>query len=92
MKYQAIDRPHTGSSDNQCLDLDEEIRARVRYALAKSAYYSVRRIDCSMQGGMLTLSGRVPSYYLKQVAQIAAIEVLNPPTRIDNRLEVGIES
>jgi hypothetical protein len=42
-----------------------------------------------MSGGRLVLFGRVPTYYLRQVAQIEVMKALSHPIRIDNRVEVG---
>lgn len=88
MSRHATDRFRTCSVEDRSMNFDTEMQARVGCALAKSAYYSVRRIQCSMQGGLLTLCGRVPTYHLKQIAQTLAIEVLNQSTRINNQLEV----
>ena len=88
MSHHGIDRMRCDSVENHSRNLDAEIEARVGCALAQSAYYSVRRIQCSMQGGLLTLRGQVPTYHLKQIAQTIVSEVLNHSTRIKNQLEV----
>ena len=46
-----------------------------------------RCINCWYQDGVLTLQGRVPSFYLKQVAQTLLRE-LDGVDRIDNRVDV----
>jgi len=45
------------------------VMALVRARLRRSAYEAIRSITCEFHEGVLTLRGRVPSYYLKQVAQ-----------------------
>lgn len=55
--------------------------------LAGSGYPPLRRVCCEMASGVLTISGTVPSYYLKQVAQTLAGTV-DGVTRIENRLDV----
>jgi osmotically-inducible protein OsmY len=35
----------------------------------RSPYLPLRKIDCFLDDGVLTLRGRVPTYYLKQLAQ-----------------------
>jgi hypothetical protein len=41
----------------------------------RSAYLALRNLTCVDSGGVLTLSGQVSSYYLKQVAQEIAARV-----------------
>ena len=45
------------------------IITEVRELLRNNPYLSLRQIDCEYSGGRLTLRGRVPSYFLKQLAQ-----------------------
>ena len=39
----------------------------VRHRLSVSVYVSLRSVRCQLQDGTLTLSGILPSYYIKQV-------------------------
>jgi hypothetical protein len=39
---------------------------------ARSSYPALRRLYCHVEGDALFLSGRVPSYYVKQMAYSAA--------------------
>ena len=52
-----------------------------------SGYAALYFIDCELEGDRLVLSGQVPSYHLKQLAQVLAQRV-DGIERIDNRLEV----
>jgi hypothetical protein len=61
----------------------EEAEERMR----QSSYLELRRIVCHVHEGVLTLIGRVSSYYLRQVAQ-ASVLGLDGIEAIDNRLEV----
>jgi len=54
--------------------------------LGRSSYYHVRRICCDYHDGVLTLRGRVPNFYMKQVAQ-CLLHGLDGVV-IDNRVEV----
>jgi osmotically-inducible protein OsmY len=47
----------------------------VERALRASGYGPLRGIEVTVQARLVTLGGRVPSYYLKQVAQTAALAV-----------------
>jgi osmotically-inducible protein OsmY len=55
--------------------------------LRRSPYYDVRNAACNFHEGVLTLRGRVSSYYLKQMAQ-TLVRRLDGVGEIDNQLEV----
>jgi hypothetical protein len=56
--------------------------------LRNSAYRGIRKVSCVVQDGVLILHGRVPSFFLKQIAQSLLIRRLCGAVVIDNRLEV----
>jgi osmotically-inducible protein OsmY len=43
--------------------------ARVRQALVRSGYAALKQLQCALDAETLVLTGRVPSFYLKQLAQ-----------------------
>lgn len=51
------------------------------------AYLALKNISCEYHDGMLTLCGSLPSYYLKQMAQVVVGEV-EGVRQVDNRIEV----
>lgn len=59
--------------------------------LRKSNYHELHLISCVFHEGVLTLRGRVSTFYLKQIAQtlIASLEGVE---RVNNRLEVATRS
>lgn len=57
-------------------------------ALRRAGYVELRSLSCEFAAGVLTLHGRVPTFYLKQRAQ-AAVASVPGVVRIDNRLEVA---
>jgi osmotically-inducible protein OsmY len=59
-----------------------ELRLRSR------PYPALQGVTCAVRDGVLVLRGRLPSYYLKQLAQ-EAVARLDGVRRIDNRIEVG---
>ena len=63
--------------------LAERAQARLR----GHAYRALQGVACSYRDGVLTLRGRLPSYYLKQLAQeaVAALGV----ARVVNEIEVA---
>lgn len=51
---------------------DRRLSTLVRSLLHQSQYLALRSVQVEMTGEHLVLRGRVPSYYLKQVAQTQA--------------------
>ena len=72
------------SSLDRCLD---ELRARVLRSLASLGYPSLIAVECEVASDGIVLYGALPSYHLKQMAQVAAIRVAGPG-RVDNRVVV----
>ncbi len=73
------------TADRVALCREVEFAARDR--LEQCGYASLRTIDCIYTNGVLTLRGSVPSFYLKQVAQVA-VKDLPHVHQLDNRLVV----
>ncbi len=69
--------------------LFQEILEAAQAALRRSAYTELRSVSCDFSGGVLTLRGRVPTYYLKQLAQVSVADVPGV-VEIHNRLEVSV--
>ena len=63
------------------------IELLVQKRLSQSAYHALRELTCQDHEGIITITGTVPSYYLKQVAQttVASIEQVGG---VINRLKV----
>jgi osmotically-inducible protein OsmY len=56
-------------------------------ALRNSGYQSLSRVSCEIRGGKVVLTGEVPSYYVKQLAQ-TIVQRLVFVEHVENRLEV----
>src|SRR5262249_25858399 len=54
---------------------DPALAERVARALGATGYLPLRAVEVSVHGRVTLLQGRVPSYYLKQVAQVSALAV-----------------
>jgi osmotically-inducible protein OsmY len=54
---------------------DLDLAERVERALQATGYGSLRGIKVTVRARYVVLGGRVPSYYLKQVAQTTALTV-----------------
>jgi osmotically-inducible protein OsmY len=65
-----------------------EIAEMARATLRRSAYFELRDLSCDFSGGVLTLTGQVPSYHLKQLAQATVADVPGV-VEIDNHVEVS---
>ena len=64
-----------------------DLRRRVVEALANSGHPPLSALGCDVRGNKLVLRGSVPSYYLKQLAQVFAQRV-DGVESIENRLQV----
>lgn len=65
----------------------EELVGAVNRELTDSPYGEVRSVRCGVSEGVLTLSGEVPTFYLKQLAQSTARRAAGD-SLIRNRIEV----
>ena len=60
---------------------------RVQRRFFQSPYLALRHVSVEVRQGVLTLSGQMPNFYLKQMAQAAAATVEGVESII-NRIEV----
>jgi osmotically-inducible protein OsmY len=74
--------PPQQSNEDVCL------AERVERALCATGYGPLRGIEVSVDARLVILGGRVPSYYLKQVAQTTALAVPGA-CQVRNDLDVG---
>lgn len=61
--------------------------AEAHRRLQRSSYPSHRRLECRFHGGVLTIQGRVPSYYLRQIAWALVADLRGIDEFVD-RMEV----
>jgi osmotically-inducible protein OsmY len=64
-----------------------EIKESAVARLQSSGYFALRDVGCAYKDGILTLHGCLPSYYLKQLAQMAVADV-EGVTAIVNQIAV----
>ncbi|HTU23560.1 MAG TPA: BON domain-containing protein [Gemmataceae bacterium] len=67
--------------------LDQDLAERVERALRATGYGPLRFVEVSVQAQLVILAGRVPSYYLKQIAQ-TAVQAVPGTHQVRNDLEV----
>lgn len=65
----------------------EIVEANVRSKLQRSCYPQVQCVLCEFHESVLTLRGRVSSYYLKQIVQTLVFR-LDGVIELNNRVEV----
>ena len=76
----------TASFMKQSLE-DRRLAERVERALRATGYGALRGVEVSVNARVVVLLGRVPSYYLKQIAQATALAI--PGThQLHNDLDV----
>src|SRR5690349_11610121 len=72
MNLRIIDGRFAHDGDGASLTLaNAQLLARVDQALRATGYLSLRELKCTVGEGLVTLRGRLPSYYMKQVAHVA---------------------
>lgn len=67
---------------------DRQIESRIQAELAASPYRAVRRVQCRFEEGVLTLQGKMPSYYCVQVAISIVKRHVQNGAVIQNHLQV----
>ena len=55
--------------------------------LSQSGYVALRKLNCACSNGVVSLSGNVPSFFLKQMAQTLVAQ-LKGVRRVDNQVKV----
>jgi osmotically-inducible protein OsmY len=67
---------------------DRSIREKVSRVLRESGYAPLRGIHCDVSDGVVELTGSVPSFYVKQLAQTAVLR-LEQIRGVNNLLRVA---
>jgi hypothetical protein len=65
----------------------QELKARVVAALLQSGYAALDFIGCDVEPNRVILYGTVPSYHMKQLAQVF-VQRVDGVGRVENRLAV----
>jgi osmotically-inducible protein OsmY len=66
-----------------------KILENVRRRLQESPYGFQRRVDAAYENGVLTLRGKVPTFFLKQTAQ-ALVAKVDGVRQVNNLVDVPI--
>lgn len=70
------------------LPADEKLAAAAGRELSDSSYFALRSVSCECHERVLVLRGKVPSFYLKQLAQ-EIVRKMEGVGEVLNALEVG---
>jgi hypothetical protein len=77
-----------------CMDLRRQIstpckprEVLMHDVLRSGPAATLNGVSCELQDGVLTLRGRLPSYYLKQLAQAAGTQIAGVK-RVESHIEV----
>lgn len=69
------------------LSAEEALTTQLREALAQRSYHGLRTVDINVHEGLVRLTGRVSSYYQKQLAT-AAVLSLDGVEELTNDLQI----
>jgi hypothetical protein len=75
------------TSPDCCLSGDDGLRIAALKILQSSGFAAVRKLRCEVTEAVVIVHGRVPSYFLKQVAQTAILR-LDGVRSVRNLVEV----
>jgi osmotically-inducible protein OsmY len=64
------------------------IAALAEARLQASPYQPIRKLFCDFDEGLLVLRGRLPSYFHKQLAQVAVADIMGVK-QVVNQIEVS---
>ena len=77
-------------SDTKPLRIVQSPAEAAQQIFRESPYSAIRELQCSFRDGVLFIAGRVPNFYLKQLAQIALVH-LEGVKQVRNLVEVSEE-
>ena len=63
------------------------LAAEAERILAESGYGDLRRLRCECHDGIISIRGRLPSFFLKQMAQ-TLVSQLTGVRRVNNQIKV----
>jgi len=82
-----VESPAVMFAPTPTMPLPNSILETVQRRLRESSYYYLRTVSCVYEQGVLTLRGKVPTFYLKQTLQ-SIVEKVDGVTQIQNLVDV----
>lgn len=80
-------KPQTIASDFRLIADRKQVAEIAEDLLRRDGSLFHETLFCEFHEGVLTLRGRLPSYYLKQLAQ-TVVATVDGVTQVDNRIDV----
>jgi hypothetical protein len=80
--------PKTTEPDTPSPDPLTSPQAVAEQGLRSSRYPALKTVSCDYQEGVLVLRGRLPTYYLKQIAQEVVAHQVKGVGRLHNQIQV----
>jgi hypothetical protein len=74
--------------DTQRHDPQDSPQAVAERGLRSSRYPALKHVSCDYRDGVLVLSGCLPTYYLKQIAQEVVAHQFDKVDRLENCIRV----
>ncbi|MCA9116126.1 MAG: BON domain-containing protein [Planctomycetaceae bacterium] len=74
--------------DSSRISADQQLQALAVAALAEARHTTGRHVRASVNDGVVELTGRVPSYYAKQLAQSRVLQIAGV-VALENSLQVA---
>jgi hypothetical protein len=87
-KTETLERPAGTNGSSRAELRTRAIEDQAKAMLRSSPYRSVQYVLCEVRQQVVTLRGRVPSFYMKQIAQTVLRDLLSDGLVIDNQVEV----
>jgi osmotically-inducible protein OsmY len=88
LPIQSVAVPRVKEKEKEKEEDDRSLLYQVHCVLLGTGYAALRCIDCRVENGVVELSGDVPSFYCKQLAQTAVLS-LKHVRRVENCLRVA---
>jgi hypothetical protein len=82
-------QPQGNVDDAADLRPAESLAQQARMRLRQSVYPAVRQVSCECHGTTVVLSGKVTSYFEKQLTQTLVLAILQGAAELDNQVEVN---
>ena len=84
LEASALEASALEGSASEESDIEEVARIRLQH----SHYRAIRRVNCAFANGILTLTGAVPTFHYKQLAQTAVVDI-SGVRQVVNLIDVG---
>lgn len=71
-------------SEDSPLNSDRQLEERLAAALKQHSFWALREVKATARSGLVTLAGKVPTFYARQVCQQACRQIAGVEQIVDN--------